>query len=228
MRFLTDPVVSGLLMSLGTLGILIELYTPGLGLPGALGMLCLCLFFGGHLLVNLAGLEELILFAVGLGLLALEVFVIPGFGIAGVLGIVCMMAALVLTLVGLPLGVAFQTGAWVEPLMRVTAALVVTVVLMLLSLARAARERAARGLVLSSSTREERGLRGARRPTRLLGQVGVSESDLRPLGVARFGSERVDVVSEGGLRGARATPCAWCSWRACAWCVREEEPGQAT
>jgi membrane-bound serine protease (ClpP class) len=195
-RFLTDPVVSGLLMSLGTLGILIELYTPGLGLPGALGTLCLALFFGGHLLVNLAGLEELILFVVGLGLLALEVLVLPGFGIAGVLGIVCMVASLVLTLVGLPLGVTFQTGAWVEPLVRVTAALIATVVLMLLSLRVLPKSRAARGLVLSSSAASSEGF-VAHDSTRLLGQVGVSESELRPAGVVRFGSERVDVVSEG-------------------------------
>ncbi len=195
-RFLTDPVVSGLLMSLGTLGILIELYTPGLGLPGALGALCLALFFGGHLLVNLAGLEELILFAAGLGLLAVEVLVLPGFGIAGVLGVLCMVAALVLTLVGLPLGVTLQTGAWVEPLMRVTTALVATVVLMLLSLRVLPKSRAGRGLVLASSTARSEGF-VASDESRLVGQLGISESELRPAGIARFGDERVDVVSEG-------------------------------
>ncbi|MFT3928152.1 MAG: NfeD family protein [Myxococcales bacterium] len=224
-RFLTDPVVSGLLMSLGTLGILIELYTPGLGLPGALGALCLSLFFGGHLLVNLAGLEELILFAAGLGLLALEVMVLPGFGIAGVLGIVCMVAALVLTLVGLPLGVAFQTGAWVEPLGRVTAALVVTVVLMLLALRILPKSRAGRGLVLSSSTASSEGF-VAHDATRLLGQVGVSESELRPAGVARFGSERVDVVSEGAFV-ARGLAVRVVQVEGVRVVVRPEESGEA-
>lgn len=225
-RFLTDPVVSGLLMSLGTLGILIELYTPGLGLPGALGTLCLALFFGGHLLVNLAGLEELILFVAGLGLLALEVLVLPGFGIAGVLGIVCMVAGLVLTLVGLPLGVAFQTGAWVEPLMRVTAALVVTVVLMLLSLRVLPKSRAARGLVLSSSTASSEGFL-AHDTARLLGQVGISESELRPAGVARFGAERVDVVSEGTFV-ARGLPVRVVLVEGVRVVVRAEEPSEST
>lgn len=203
-RFLTDPVVSGLLMSLGTLGILIELYTPGFGLPGALGALCIALFFGGHLLVNLAGLEEVLLFAAGLGLIALELLVIPGFGVTGVLGIVCIVAALVLTLVGLPLGVAFRTGAWVEPLGRVTAAMVVTVVMMLLSLRVLPRTRAGRGLVLATATTRSEGF-VASDESRLMGQLGVAESDLRPVGVARFGEERVDVVSEGAFI-ARGTP----------------------
>ncbi len=195
-RFLTDPVVSGLLMSLGTLGILIELYTPGLGLPGALGALSLCLFFGGHLLVNLAGLEELLLFAIGLGLLALEVLVIPGFGVAGILGLVFVFAGLALTLVGLPLGIVLQTGAWVEPMTRVTLALVGTVVLLILSLRFLPKSRAGRGLVLSSSTARDAGF-VANDASQWLGHHGVTETELRPSGVVRIGSERIDVVSEG-------------------------------
>jgi membrane-bound serine protease (ClpP class) len=185
----------------------------------------LALFFGGHLLVNLAGLEELILFVFGLGLLAVEVMLLPGFGIAGVLGIVFMVAALVLTLVGLPLGVTFQTGAWVEPLMRVTAALVVTMVLMLLSLRVLPSSRAGRGLVLATSTASSEGF-VAHDASRLLGQLGTSESELRPAGVARFGSERVDVVSEGTFI-ARGKPVRVVQVEGVRVVVRSEEPGEA-
>jgi membrane-bound serine protease (ClpP class) len=195
-RFLTDPVVSGLLMSLGTLGILIELYQPGVGIPGALGVVCLGLFFGGHLLVHLAGVEELILIVAGLGLLAAEVFVLPGFGIAGVLGIVCVFAALLLTLIGLPLSVTFSTSAWVEPLVRVSAALLLTVFGMIVALRYLPRTSAGRGLVLASATARSQGFVSSDE-SRFAGRVGVAESDLRPVGVARFGDERVDVVSEG-------------------------------
>jgi membrane-bound serine protease (ClpP class) len=163
-----------------------------------LGVLCLSLFFGGHLLVNLAGWEELVLLAFGLGLLLLEVTVIPGFGVAGVLGLVCIVAALVLTLVGLPLGVTFRTGAWVEPLARVLGALVVTAVLMIIALRFLPSSRAGRRLVLQSSATRDAGFI-AHDESRLLGQLGISESELRPAGVARFGAERVDVVSEGGF-----------------------------
>lgn len=197
-RFLTDPVVSGLLMSLGSLGILIELYTPGLGLPGALGVLSLSLFFGGHLLVNLAGLEEFVLFLVGLSLLALEVLVIPGFGVAGILGLLAIFASLALTLVGLPLDVVLQTGAWVEPLTRVTLALLGTLALMLISLRYLPKSRAARNLILASSAGRDEGFVSADE-SRWLGKEGVTSSELRPSGVALFGHERVDVVSEGAF-----------------------------
>ncbi|MEY4508694.1 MAG: hypothetical protein RLZZ450_816 [Pseudomonadota bacterium] len=202
-RLVTDPVVSGFLMSIGTLGLMIELYAPGLSLPGAIGVLCLSLFFGGHLIVNLAGLEELILLALGVGLLALEVFVIPGFGAAGISGILCIMASLVLTTIGLPLGVLLQTGAWVEPLTRVAMALGITIVLMIVALRFLPRTRAMGGLILSSTLASNVTPDGpasfvSADETRFAGKVGVAESDLRPVGVARFGDARVDVISEGG------------------------------
>ncbi|MEO8324802.1 MAG: ATP-dependent Clp protease proteolytic subunit, partial [Nitrospirota bacterium] len=86
-RFLTHPVVSSLLMSVGILGIMFEMRVPGFGVPGALGLICLALFFWGHGLVQLAGLEEFLLVGLGLILVGLEIFVIPGFGISGILGI---------------------------------------------------------------------------------------------------------------------------------------------
>jgi len=68
--------------------------------PGALGIASLGLFFWGHWLVRLAGWEELLLLGAGAALLALELLVIPGFGLAGVLGILALLAGLTLTLVG--------------------------------------------------------------------------------------------------------------------------------
>jgi membrane-bound serine protease (ClpP class) len=201
-RFLTDPVVSGLLMSIGSLGILIELYAPGHIVSGAVGALCLILFFGGHLIVHLVGLEELILLTVGVGLLALEVLVIPGFGVTGIAGILCVIAALVLSTIGLPLKVVVSTGAWVEPLSRVAMALVVTLAGMVVALRYLPRTRAFSGLVLSSTLASNVHTSGpssfvSADETRFVGQHGVAESDLRPVGVARFGATRVDVVSEG-------------------------------
>ncbi|NNE08427.1 MAG: nodulation protein NfeD, partial [Gemmatimonadetes bacterium] len=86
-RFFTNPILSGFLLSIGFLGILMELRTPGFGIPGAVGIAALALFFGAQYIVQLAGNGEIILFALGLILVAVEIFVIPGFGIAGIIGI---------------------------------------------------------------------------------------------------------------------------------------------
>ena len=83
-RFLTHPVVSSLLVTLGMLGILIELRTPGFGVAGAVGVGSLAAFFWGHWLVQLAGWGELLIALGGVALLLLEFFVIPGFGFAGI------------------------------------------------------------------------------------------------------------------------------------------------
>ena len=82
------------------LGIILEIRTPGFGVPGGVGITSLALFFWGHWLVQLAGWEELLLVGSGLVLLVLEVFVIPGFGLAGVLGIGALIAGLSLSFVG--------------------------------------------------------------------------------------------------------------------------------
>ncbi len=68
-RFLTNPVVSSLLMTIGMLGILVEIRTPGFAVPGTIGVLLLGLFFWGHWLVQLAGWEELLLVVLGVVLL---------------------------------------------------------------------------------------------------------------------------------------------------------------
>ncbi len=99
-RFLTDPVVSSLLMTVGMLGVFVGVRTGGFGVAMGIGLASLSLFFWGHWLVQLAGWEELLLAGVGLVLLALEIIVLPGFGIAGMLGIVALLAGLVLSLVG--------------------------------------------------------------------------------------------------------------------------------
>ncbi len=99
-RFLTHPVVSSLLMTIGILGIIVEIRTPGFGVPGSLGVASLALFFWGHWLVRLAGWEEVLLLGIGLILLAIEVFVTPGFGLTGVLGLAALVGGLGLSLVG--------------------------------------------------------------------------------------------------------------------------------
>ena len=99
-RFLTHPVVSSLLMTLGIMGIIVEIRVPGFGLPGLMGLVSLGLFFWGHTLVRLAGLEEFLLVSLGLILVAMEIFFIPGFGIAGIFGILALMGGLGLSLIG--------------------------------------------------------------------------------------------------------------------------------
>lgn len=195
-RFLTHPVVSSLLMTVGMLGIIVELRTPGLGVPGALGVASLALFFWGHWLVQLAGWEELLLVGIGFMLLAVEVFVIPGFGLAGILGLATLLGGLSLSVVG--------TGAtWAMILTaagRVALSLLLAIAASLALLRVLPRLPFGRRLILE--TELPAGVEGASAPEsdrRWLGKRGTAVSPLRPAGIAHFDGERVDVVSDGEL-----------------------------
>lgn len=193
-RFLTHPVVSSLLMTVGVLGILTEIRTPGFGVPGALGLASLGLFLWGHWLVQLAGFEELLLVGAGLVLLAVELFVTPGFGIVGLLGLAAIVGGLGLSMVGAGATWAFVVqAAW-----RVAVSLLVAIGASLVLLRFLPRLPFGRRLVLEAGLPARAGYASAP-PGDLawLGTRGIAISPLRPAGVADLGGARVDVVSDG-------------------------------
>lgn len=193
-RFLTHPILSSLLMTVGMLGIIVELRTPGFGLPGALGITSLALFFWGHWLVRLAGWEEILLVGIGLVLLAVELFVTPGFGVTGVLGIVALLAGLTLSLVGAGATTAIIVGA----ITRVALSLLVALAASVALLRFLPKLPFGRRLILDTGLGAATGYASApESDRRWLGKHGTADSPLRPAGIADLGGERVDVVSQG-------------------------------
>ena len=193
-RFLTHPVVSSLLITIGMLGIILELRTPGIGLPGGLGILSLVLFFWGHWLVQLVGWEELLLVGAGVVLLFVEIFVIPGFGVTGFLGIASILAGLSLSLVGTGATSAFILKA----VGRVIFSLLIALVGSLVMLRFLPRSPFGRRLVLETGLPVGEGYGSApERDVNWLGKTGAAVSPLRPAGIAEIEGERVDVVSDG-------------------------------
>jgi membrane-bound serine protease (ClpP class) len=195
-RFLTHPVVSSLLMTVGILGIIIEIQSPGFGLPGLVGLSCLALFLGGHWIVQLAGWEQVLLIGIGLLLLAVEVFVLPGFGIAGVFGILALLAGLGSSLVG--------EGATWDALLaavgRAALSLLVAIVAGFAVLRLLPRTPMGRRLILQTGLSSGSGYTSEPEGDhRWLGHRGTTVSPLRPSGIAQLDGERVDVVSEGGF-----------------------------
>lgn len=215
-RFLTSPVVASLLIALGVLLLLADFFTAGFGLAGIAGLGLLAVFFWGHFLAGLAGWEGVALVALGLTLIGLEVFVIPGFGVAGVLGVLALLGGLFLSLIGDALvtqeaivraggtvGAALITivagGAvllWLLPRLPWLRGLVLQTNV---ALPQAATGR--RSLVLTSALSGGRQAGGgddaSRGQTLPAGATGVALSDLRPSGYARIGAQRVDVVTGG-------------------------------
>jgi membrane-bound serine protease (ClpP class) len=159
---------------------LAELFVPGFGVPGIIGLVSLSLYFLGGILAGLAGSAEIILFVAGLVLIAVELLIAPGFGVPGILGLAAILGSVYLT---------FEEQALV--VMGISLLLVVvgmTLFFIYLPRGRVVRPLVNQDMLLGAGVGEYRDL---------LGAVGQSLTDLRPAGLAQFGERRVDVVSQG-------------------------------
>ena len=179
-RFVTSPTVAGLLL-LAAIGLLIAEVTTGSGGLFALGGVGLfALFFWGHLLAKLAGWEDAVLLATGIVLIAVEVFVIPGFGIAGIAGTVALVAGMVMSLLGRNLDYA-PSGTLRTAVLTVVIALVgaaVAVSLLIKFVFRNSRpQRVDRGIMLRSTVAQ--GESPTIRPRRWLNFFGGNERLVR-------------------------------------------------
>ncbi|WP_341299809.1 nodulation protein NfeD [Lysinibacillus sp. FSL H8-0500] len=185
-RFITNPIIVPILLSVASLGLVMELYSPGFGVPGTMGLSALGLFFFGHMVAGFAGYETLLLFIIGLALIIAEFFV-PG-GIVGILGGVFIVLSLIL--------------AGANMMQMVTAifiALVIAMIGMVILMKFFGKKlHVLNKLVLMDATTTEEGYVSNVNRTELLGQVGKTLTPLRPSGTMVFGNERIDVVSEGG------------------------------
>jgi len=193
-RFFSHPVVAPFLLSLGFLGLIIEIKTPSLGLAGVAGMLSLSLFFGSHLIIGLAGWEDLLVFGAGVFFLAAEVMIIPGFGFLGLLGLVGMGAGVYMSLLGgLPTVADFSRAGGV--LSTTLLLILVTAWALVRHLPKSSRLYRT-GIFLGTRTDKAIGFESAQTRPELVDRQGVAITDLRPSGVGLFDEERIDVVSE--------------------------------
>lgn len=192
-RFLTNPLVAPMLLSLGMLGLIFEIKAGAFGLGGLLSLASLGLFFGSSFLLGLAGWEEIILLGVGLIALGVEAFVLPGFGVAGILGIAAVSGAMVMALLG-----SAPTGGDITMALAVLGtAIVITAAVFFTWLRRLPNSERWEGLLLRGSVHRDEGYLSAPSRGELIGKVGVALTDLRPSGTAIVVDERIDVVSEG-------------------------------
>jgi membrane-bound ClpP family serine protease len=201
--FLRNPFMAFFLVVVGIVCLLLELKMPGIGLPGIVAALCFVLFFWSH--SQLAGqitMLAVLLFLLGLILIGLEIFVLPGFGVTGISGIILVVVGLGLaTLEKKP-----ETGQeWVSfgsTLTTFGLGLVAAVVLAMCVGRYLPNIPYANRLVLTPPGERDDSLdvSGSLAPeaaAALLGAIGVSATPLRPAGMARFGDDFLDVVAEG-------------------------------
>ncbi len=198
-------IVTGLLFVIGLIALYIEFSSPGIGVGGLIALLCFMLFFWSRFLGGTADWLEIVLFVAGIAFLGVELFLLPGFGVAGLTGILLIVVSLVLA------GQRFiipQTGR--ELGMLTSSLLVIAVSGGVFGVAAVFLSRYFGSLPVFSRfmleppdrpmTDAEAGSVGGGHGATdhpVVGAVGVANSQLRPAGKARFGDRYLDVVADG-------------------------------
>ncbi len=203
-------MVGPLLLTLGILGILIELKTPGFGIPGILGLLLVATFFFGKYAAGLAEVWEILLFIVGVGLLAVELFVTPGFGVLGLGGLLLMLASVILSLQYFIIPETDYEYSMFQRNIITLGGVVFGVFVGAVLIGRYLHRAPYLGKIILAGPREGEPTAVAvavspapapeqerKRTSELVGRRGRALSMLRPAGRAEFDGELYDVVTEG-------------------------------
>jgi membrane-bound serine protease (ClpP class) len=194
--FLTNPIISSLLLTIGIFGLIFEVRSPGWGIGGTLSLIALALFFGSHYLVNLAQWTEILIFFAGMVLILLEVFVIPGFGITGILGILLVLASFVLSLLPHVGSVGFDEV--LNAITMVGLSLIFAFVLVIPVVKLVPKTKTFQKLILETSEKTQEGFRSTPETyEQFLGADGVALSTLRPTGIGLINGHRINVIAEG-------------------------------
>ena len=193
--------IAPVLMLIGLAALYTEIKSPGFGVPGLLGIGCLGLIFLSQYIVGLADHTELLLFGVGIVLLGIEVFVLPGFGIAGIAGIVTLTVGVVLSLQDfvipdpeLPWQGELLTHNGVMVLGAVLGAFAVSLAVLRFVLPRVSR--VIEGPYLAATLKEAHAGAGDAAAVGV-GDRGTAQTLLRPAGKMKFGNRQLDVVTQG-------------------------------
>ncbi|SKB37262.1 membrane-bound serine protease (ClpP class) [Parapedobacter luteus] len=199
--FLINPAVSGILMLLIIGGIYFELQTPGIGFALVVAIIAAVLFFAPLYLQGLADNWEIALFIAGLVLILLELFVIPGFGVAGILGIICLVCGLAFSMVvndyfDFSIG---EPGMLFNSFLLVIASMVVATIVMVIFGKNLLRSRAFQRLVLQDEQRSQEGYTSSQKNSALVDKEGKAKTVLRPSGKVEIEGKWYDAVALDGF-----------------------------
>lgn len=199
-RFFTNPVVSGILITVIFFGIFFELQSPGVGFPLVAAIIAAILYFTPLYMDGLAENWEILLFIVGLILLGVELFVLPGFGVAGLSGILLIFMGLLLSLLqNIRFDFTFTgIGDFAQSFFVVVSGLIATIILALLLGRKFHTSPLTRALIFKDTQQASEGYDvDAFRGMDLLHKSGITVTPLRPSGKIEIDGERYDAVTAG-------------------------------
>lgn len=197
--FFMSSIVQGILIMLIIGGIYFELQTPGIGFPAIVAVAAALLYFVPLYIDGLAANWEILIFLIGLILIALEIFVVPGFGITGISGIVFVIAGLTLSMIG-NINFDFEPvehGETGKALFTVMAGISLSFALILYLSSKIGSKGLLRNIALNTNLEKSEGYMAVDMQHKsLVHATGTAYTDLRPSGKVRIDKDIYDAVSE--------------------------------
>jgi membrane-bound serine protease (ClpP class) len=200
-RFLTSSTITSLLLGVGLLCLYLEFKTPGFGAFGITGGLLLAVVFFGHHVAGLSGHEAAIIFAFGLALIIVEIFVFPGTLIAGITGAILVLGSLVWGMADVwpqsdGSGFVIDPGAFTRPLANLGVGLGLSLVGLILVWRFLPRTPLYSQLILgSANTSSSPGVLASKSARPSFGALGLAVTDLHPTGQVEIDGQRYEATS---------------------------------
>ena len=194
-QFLSSYQVASALLMIGMLGLTIEFFTPGFGVAGTLGLICIGLYFASGFLAGNTEWWSLLIFLIGVILIVIEVFV-PGFGVFGISGLIAISAGVLFAAPTLDQGVAALLASF---------AIVIIAIPVLLKIF--GKSRFIQRFVLSTAETVAAGYTHADSNAYFIGKTGTTKTVLRPSGIVSINGSRIDTIADGDFieKGVQVT-----------------------
>ena len=186
LRFLINPAVLSALISIGIIGVYIELKTPGFGIGGVISIIAFSIFFFAQVFVGESGFLAPAIFFLGIVLLAIEIFVIPGFGITGILGILGIVAGIFMS---------FGINNIAQATFVVFVSLIADIILIIILARFILKSKGFKNIVALET--DTAGYHSSVSYDNLLGCEGITDTFFRPSGNIIINDKKYDAITEG-------------------------------
>lgn len=186
LRFLINPAVLSALISIGIIGVYIELKTPGFGIGGVISIIAFSIFFFAQVFVGESGFLAPAIFFLGIVLLAIEIFVIPGFGITGILGILGIVAGIFMS---------FGINNIAQAVLVVFVSLIADIILIIILARFILKSKGFKNIVALET--DTAGYHSSVSYDNLLGCEGITDTFFRPSGNIIINDKKYDAITEG-------------------------------
>lgn len=180
----TSTTATSILLTIGFIGIVVEIFTSGFGIAGAISLISFGLYFGGMLLAGYSSWIVIVLFIIGLILLLVEVFV-PGFGVPGILGITSVIASIIMS-----------SSSLEQAIISLFISFILTTIVGILLIKFGPRNKLFNRIILSTSLNRENGYVANENFKNYVGKIGITLTPLRPSGSVEIEGKKLDVVSK--------------------------------